>query len=456
MTHHADQIIQNAHVMTFDGSSRVIADGAVAIKNGVIVDLGTTSDVNARWTSPHRIYASGDIVLPGLTDAHLHTAQTLMRGLLPQLATRGALRVPTWREYLVPFESNLRPEDVELSGLLAYSSMLLTGTTAFFEAGGPHPESMARAAWTTGIRGAVSQNTMDSGERIPASMRMTTDEAIARNIAVVESLPSASDGSLRVTGCMSLRQIITSTPELVAGIHREAKSRGVKVHTHLVEGTYEIDFALERFGRRPIDHLIEEGLFDDTLHGAHSILVDDDDIDAFARHGVSAAHCAKGNYAIGAPPALRMWRRGVAIGLGTDGVASLGTLDLFRVAMLARIGQQLVEATPVHNRNGVRGEEVLAMGIVGGSRAMALEQHTGSLEIGKRADLIVLRTDGPDAAAYASPEAFVYECAGGRDVRHVLVDGEIVVQDGEILTVDVREIRARAASRQKELAELIA
>ncbi|MFI8595403.1 amidohydrolase family protein [Microbacterium sp. NPDC078428] len=456
MAQRADRLIQNAHVLTFDGEARVIADGAIAIKDGVIVDVGATSDVTSRWHSDKRTYASGDILMPGLVDAHLHTAQTLMRGVIPQLATRGALRVPTWREYLVPFEANLSPEDVELSGLLAYTAMLQTGTTTFFEAGGPHPESMASAAWATGIRGAVSQNTMDGGERIPSTMRMTTDEAIARNIELVEALPTAPDGSSRVTGCMSLRQIITSTPELVREIHREAKARGVKVHTHLVEGTYEIDFALERFGKRPIDHLIDEGVFDETLHGAHSILVDDDDVDAYVRHGVSAAHCAKGNYSIGTPPALRMWRRGVAIGLGTDGVATLGTLDLFQVGMLARVGQQHAEATPVHNRNGVRGEEILGMATVGGARAMALGDRAGSLAIGKRADIVVLRTDGPDAAAYASPEIFAYECATGRDVRHVLVDGEMVVKDGEVVTVDVAEIRARAAARQKELVALIA
>lgn len=451
----ADRIIQNAYVVTFDEQARIFSDGAIAIRNGVIVDVGESADVASRWTAAERIHAAGDIVMPGLTDAHLHTAQTLMRGLLPALAKRGALRVPTWREYLVPFEANLTPDDVELSGLLAYTTMLQTGTTAFFEAGGPHPDAMARAAWASGIRGAVSQNTMDGGDRIPASMRMTTEQAIAANVDLVERLPAAADGSTRVTACMSLRQIITCSPELVSTIHREATARGVKVHTHLVEGTYEIDFALERFGRRPIDHLIEQGLFDRTLHGAHSILVDDDDVDAYVRHGVSAAHCAKGNYSIGTPPALRMWRRGVSIGLGTDGVAGLGTLDLFRVAMLARVGQQYVEATPVHNRNGVRGEEILGMATIGGARAMGLESHTGTLERGKRADILVLRTDGPDAAAYASPEIFLYECASGRDVRHVLVDGEVVVKDGDVVTVDVAEVRAKASVRQRELIDLL-
>lgn len=451
-----DTLIQNAHVVTFDAAGASVPDGAIAIDGGRIVDVGPTSDVAGRWEPRTRVFASGQIAMPGLTDAHMHTAQTLMRGLLSTLAATRALRVPTWREYLVPFEAALSPEDVELSGLLAYTSMLASGTTAFFEAGGPHPEAMARAATATGIRGAVSLSTMDGGARIPASMRMTTEEALERNVELVEALPPAEDGSARVTACMSLRQIISCSTELVTAIHREARARGVKVHTHLVEGTYEIDYALEQYGLRPVDYLREIGVFDDTLHGAHSVLASIEDVEHYARHGVSAAHCAKGNYSIGAAPALKMWRKGVSIGLGTDGAANIGTLDLFRVALLARVGQQLVEATPTHNRNGVGLKEPLSMGVVGGSRAMGLHAHTGSLEVGKRADVVLVGTDGPDAAGYSSAEAFLYECASGRDVRTVLVDGEVVVADGQVTTVDIEEIRARAATRQRELAAAVA
>ncbi|MGC4932657.1 amidohydrolase family protein [Gordonia sp. DT30] len=158
---------------------------------------------------------------------------------------------------------------------------------------------------------------------------------------------------------------------------------------------------------------------------------------------------------MGRPPALDMWRRGVAIGLGTDGVSTLGTLDLFRVAMLVRIGQQHIYATPVHNRNGVSAREPLEMAIVGGARAMGTGEHTGGLEVGKRADVVLLATDGPDAAGYASETVFLYECASGRDVHTVLVDGRVVVKDREVLTADTAEIRMRARARQNELSKVL-
>jgi 5-methylthioadenosine/S-adenosylhomocysteine deaminase len=451
-----DTLIQNVHVVTFDDAGTIIPDGALAVHGGEILEVGTTADLKEKYDPTERVFASGQIAIPGLTDAHLHTAQTLMRGLLSTMGRTQALRVPTWQEYFVPFESALSPEDVYLSGALAYSSMLATGTTSFFESGGPHPDQMAEAAVDTGIRGAVALSTMDGGNRIPGSMTMTTEEALRRNVELVERWPKNPDGSTRVHAGMALRQIIACTPELVKGIHREAKSHGVKVHTHLVEGTYEIDYALENFGKRPVDYLMDIGVFDETLHGAHSILASDEDITLFAQHGVSACHCAKGNYQIGTPPAIRMWRRGVNIGLGTDGVANAGTLDLFRVSLLTRVGQSFVEGMPVHNRNAIGLEEPLRMGVVGGARAMAADSYVGTLEAGKRADIVLLRTDSPDAWAYNSPEAFLFECASGRDVDRVLVDGATVVKDGAVVSVDTDEIRAKAAERQKELAKNIA
>lgn len=451
-----DLVLEHAYIVAFDTDRTVIRDGAIAIADGAIVDIGPTADVRTRVAPAASRDLGGRIVVPGLVDAHIHTAQTMMRGLLTDMRRTRELRVPTWREYLVPFEANLDEDDVELSGLLAYSSMLATGTTAFFEAGGPHPSAMARAAWHTGIRGVVSQNTMDGGARIPGSMQLTSDEAVQRNIDVVEQHRAAPDGSVRVTGGMSLRQIVACSPGLVVDIHREARARGVKVHTHLVEGTYEIDYALEHFGRRPVEYLQHLGVFTDTLHGAHSVLVGDEDIAAYARSGVSAAHCAKGNFGIGPAPAVRMWRRGVNIGLGSDGVASLGTLDLFRIAMITRVGQQLVEGVHRHNRNEIDPREPLEMAIVGGARSMGMGAVIGSIEVGKRADLVVISMDSPDAAGYDSEEAFLYECASGRDVRDVYVDGQRVVEEGVSTTVDAAEIHARARRRQRELADRIA
>lgn len=456
MPQNADVILRDVHLVTFDPEQTVIPGGALAIRDGVILERGPARVIAERWEAAEEVDGGGQLAIPGLTDAHFHTAQTLMRGMITSLQAEGRLRVPTWREYYLPFEAALSPEDVELSGELAYATMLRSGTTQVMESGGPHPEAMARAAQRAGIRATVAVSTMDGGSRIPPSMIMTTDEAIARNIEVAEAFPTDPGGANRVTGGMALRQVITCSPDLVTAVHSEARARGVKVHTHLVEGTYEIDFCLEKYGRRPIEYLLDLGVFDSTLHCAHSILTSDSEVGLFAEHRASACHCAKGNYAIGAAPALRMWRRGVDIGIGSDGVATLGTLDIFRIAMLTRIGQQFLEGTSNHNRNGVDANEPLAMAAIGGARASGNGDHVGTLEVGKRADVVLVSMDGPEAAGYTSPEAFLYESASGRDVTTVLVDGRVVVRDRDVLTLDYADVRARAAVRQRDLISQIA
>jgi 5-methylthioadenosine/S-adenosylhomocysteine deaminase len=262
-----DLLVQNAVIVTFDDEGTVLTDGAIAIDGGDVVAIGPTAELSAQFAPTERIFAEGLIAMPGLIDAHLHTAQTMMKGLLPEMVMRGTLRQPFWREYLIPFESNMTADDMHLSGQLAYTAMLQSGTTTFFDAGGPHPDAAARAAQEIGIRGVVARSTLDVAFNIPQSMQLTTEQAIAENIGLVERWPA---GGL-VTGAMGLRQIMNCSPELIVAIHDEARSRGVKVHTHLLEGLDEIDYAIELYGKRPIEFLIDRGVFTDTLHCAHSV-----------------------------------------------------------------------------------------------------------------------------------------------------------------------------------------
>jgi 5-methylthioadenosine/S-adenosylhomocysteine deaminase len=442
-----DLLIQNAYAITFDDGGSIVPDAAIAISDGEIVAIGPTSEIAPTVAPAERIFAEGMIAMPGLVDAHLHTAQTMMKGLFPEMVARGTLRQPIWREYLIPFESAMTEDDMELSGRLAYSAMLSTGTTTFFDAGGPHPDGAARAAMDVGIRGSLARSTVDLAYNIPDSMRFTTDEAIAENIGLVERWPLGG----RVTGAMGLRQIMNCSPELITAIHGEASARGVKVHTHLLEGLDEIDYSIELHGKRPVDFLIELGVFDSTLHCAHSVYASPWDVQAFAKHRVSVCHCGN-NYRFGVPRALEMWRGGVDIGLGTDGAAtSQGTLDMFRIAAMVAQGQQHVYGVDVHDFYVLEPTEILSMATRGGARAMGLGDRIGALETGRAADVVLLRTDSADASVTVSPLAFLVDGATGRDVDTVLVDGRVVVRGGEVLTVDVEEIRREATVRQSEL-----
>lgn len=342
----ADILIYGCDVVSMDAAASVVADGAIAVHDGRIAWVGPAREADALVMPRERIDARGQIAAPGTVDAHFHTAQQLMRGLMAAPARAGQLKNPVWRKYFVPFESVLEPADVHLSGMVAYANMISVGTTCFADAGGPFPDEMGRAADHVGIRGFIARSTADSGAGMPSAMLSDTRTALNETVALVRRWRDHP----RVKASMSLRQILVCSTDLIQGMTAAAASEESWIHTHLCEGTYEIDYALERFNARPAEYLDRIGVFDRRFHCAHSVLLSANEMDLFAARGPSACHCAFNNYGLGVPRVTEMIRRGVRVGLGTDGVVAGGTLDMFRVAHATRIGQQAVMGTPAYHR----------------------------------------------------------------------------------------------------------
>ena len=446
-----DILVQGCAVVTMDDAGTVLDDGAIAIADGAIAWVGAASEARGRFQAATTLDGKGRIALPGLIDGHVHTGQQLLRGKLAQLARRRPLKIPIWKNYYIPFEGMLDPEDVYLSGMVAYTNMLQVGTTCFAEAGGPHPDEMARAAVDVGLRGFVALSTVDqsrgTGAAVPGSMLMTTQQALERNIGLVKRWRDHE----RVQAWLALRQIIVCSPELIRDMAQAARELDVKIHTHLAEGTYEVDYALENFGKRSAEWLADMGVLDHHLHCAHSVTLSPEEVDLYVRYKPSACHCAFNNYAIGHPPLLEMWRRGVAIGLGTDGAAAWSSLDIFQVAHAAKVGQQALWGTPNHIRTALSSDELLKIATRGGARALGLGEQIGSLEAGKRADLLLVETGDMDQFPPVDPLFVASSLTVGRDVRDVIVDGKLVMRNREILTVDMEKLHAQLAQRLPEI-----
>ncbi|SMF21385.1 5-methylthioadenosine/S-adenosylhomocysteine deaminase [Xaviernesmea oryzae] len=448
----ADILIRRAYVVTLDAENRVFTDGAIAISGNRITWIGSSTDA-AKIAASETIDAYGQIVLPGLIDAHFHTGQQLLRGKLQAIGRKRPLKLPVWKNYLIPWESCLEPEDVHLSGLVAYSNMLQVGTTCFAEAGGPHPDEMGRAALEVGIRGFISQSTVDQSENIgatvPPNMLFTHDEALEKNVSLVNRW---KDGD-RVKAWMSLRQVIVCSPALIRDIAAEAKAADVKIHTHLCEGSYEIDYTAEKFGLRPTEWLDSIGVLSHRLHCAHSVLLSDREVDLYQKHRISACHCAFGNYSIGHHRLIEMWRRGIDIGLGTDGPGGGGTLDIFQVARVTRVAQQAIHSSTLHWRDPISSEELLRIATQGGARALGIFDQVGTLEVGKKADILLCNVDSMDHKPMQDPLFVAASVVVGRDVDTVLVDGQVVMRKRELLGVDVERIEARLKERMPVISE---
>jgi 5-methylthioadenosine/S-adenosylhomocysteine deaminase len=446
-----DILVTGCAVVTMDDAGTVLKNGALAMADGAIVWIGNADDAKGRFQAASTIDGTGRIAMPGLIDGHVHTGQQLLRGKLASLARRRPLKIPIWKNYYIPFEGMLEPEDVYLSGMVAYTNMLQVGTTCFAEAGGPHPDEMGRAAVDVGVRGFVALSTVDqsrgTGASVPNSMLMTTEQALERNVGLVRRWKDQG----RVQAWLALRQIIVCSPELIRNMSAAARELDVKIHTHLAEGTYEVDYALENFGKRSAEWLADMGVLDSHLHCAHSVTLSPDEMDLYVRYRPSACHCAFNNYTIGHPPLIEMWRRGVAIGLGTDGAAAWSSLDIFQVAHAAKIGQQALWGTPNHMRTALSSDELLKIATRGGARALGIDGEIGSLEVGKRADLLLVDTRDMDQYPAEDPLFVASSLVVGRDVRDVVIDGKLVMRNREILTVDMEKLHAQLARRLPEI-----
>ena len=207
-----------------------------------------------------------------------------------------------------------------------------------------------------------------------------------------------------------------------------------------------MDYAAEHWGKRPTEYLEELGFLSPRIHAAHSILLSPSEIDLYAKRDVSVAHCPLGNFIIGAPKVPEMHRRGIRIGLGTDG-ASTGSLDLFEAMRVSYIALQSNYGTPWHDRSALSLEDLLEMATLGGAQALGMGDHIGSLEVGKRADVVIANPAHWDMQPVYDVMFTASRGLTGRDVETVIVDGKVVVDEGVVTAVDEAQLRAHLSER---------
>lgn len=444
-----DLLITGACVVTFDDDGTEIPGGAIAISGNKIAWVGPAHQAKALFQPKETLNAAGLIAMPGFVDAHVHTAQQFLHGKLSALRRRGELKSPMWSRYLIPFEGGLEPEDVYCSGLAAYASMISSGTTCFLEAGGPFPDEMGRAANDIGIRGRIALSTMDMDESIPAKSRLSTDDALRQN----EDLVGRWKHHPRVNAWLSLRQIIVNTTGLTSQMAALSRQLQTPIHTHLAEGTYEVDYAIRNWGLRPAEYLHSIGALHENIHAAHSVLLSLHELDLYQTYNVSACHCSFNNYTMGAPRVLEMLHRKIRLGFGTDGAATRGSLDMFEVVHAATVGQQAIGGTPYHIDPPITHEQLLRAAIRGGAQAARLEHQIGSLEVGKLADIILI-----DLSTFAQfpnydPMITLAESTVGPNVQTVIIDGLVVMRNRVLLTIDLAGMKQRLSRQYTVLME---
>lgn len=435
-------LIKQCAVMTPD--FKVIENQSIAIDRSKIIDIANSSEMEKKYKAQNVIEGKGKLAMPGLIDAHTHVNQQYLRG-------RTTDEFPmVWTRILVPFESNLGEEDVYHGTQLACLEMIKSGTTTYADAGGSFMHRAAQATIESGMRAVLTNSIMDKGEVIPEGMKNSPH----KSVEIIEQLHKIynASGEGRVKIWFSLRQIMTSSHELIEAIVEKAKQYNTGIHIHLAEHRDEVSYCLQHFHKRPAEFLDSLGALGPNLLAAHCVLLSDNEIGLLNERNVKIVHCPRSNFGNhGFPKTPRMMHVGLSIGLGSDG-ASASSLSLWDEMRVFCSGIAAFWGLPIVDPVVLTAVDLMRMATVGGAQSLLSEGEIGALEIGKKADIILINIDQPHISPTHKLINTMVETINGSDVSDSIIDGKIVMKNRVVLTLDEERILFESKKRLKNIA----
>jgi 5-methylthioadenosine/S-adenosylhomocysteine deaminase len=416
-----------------------VVAGDVLVRGDRIAGVGVFEDVRVDRV----INAAGNFVLPGFIQTHIHLCQTLFRGYADDLALLDWLKQRIW-----PMEAAHTPSSLAAAATLAASELLLGGTTTVLTMETVHDtDAVFEALKPIGLRAVVGKCMMDADRDVPARLLEQTSASIDESLALAARWHGRANGRLRAA--FAPRFAPSCSRELLEAVAALSRDRELLVHTHASENRDEIALVQSLTGRSNIHYLDHVGLTSDRLCLAHCVWVDDSEQAVLAEKRVNVLHCPGSNVklASGIAPVVDMRKRGICVSLGADGAACNNELDMFKEMRLAS-GLQAI----TRGAGALTARDALWMATRDGARTLGLEHDLGSIEVGKRADLIVIDRDRAHLATAPDPISTIVFAARASDVRTTIVDGHIVVDDFQLVTGDLRQILSSAAREADALA----
>jgi 5-methylthioadenosine/S-adenosylhomocysteine deaminase len=423
-------IVTGGAVVTVDGTARVLRPGAVAIDGRDIVAVDSADAIARRFSAAETIDATGQVVMPGLINTHTHAPMVLYRGLADDLALMEWLQ-----KYIFPAEAKtVSPEFVRAGTRLAALEMILSGTTAYadmyyFE------EEIAAATKQAGIRGVLGQTII----QFPVPDAKTPADGIARAVSFIRQWKSDE----LVVPAIAPHSMYTLDAATLKTIRDVADRERAPVIIHLAETTDEIKVAQEKYKSTPTQFLESINFWGERTLAAHGVHLTPADIGILAKRHVGVSHNPESNMklASGTAPVLDLQKAGAAVGLGTDGAASNNDLDMFEAMRQAALLHKLTSNDP----RALPAATAIRMATLDGARALGMERELGSLEPGKRADLIVVSMRAARQTPMYDPLSHLVYVTRGDDVQTMVVNGKIVMRNRKVLTLNESAILAEAA-----------
>ncbi len=425
-------IVKGAHIVTMDDAGTIIEDGAIAIDDGIILAVGPADEVMAEYSAAVTLDGERRIVMPGLVNGHGHAAMTLLRGVADDLALMDWLQ-----NYIFPAEVEfVDAEFVRIGTELACWEMIRGGTTTFVDMY-YYPDTIAEVIESCGMRALISATVID--QRSPDAEN--ADDGIRKGSGFIERW---KDRNSRITPIFGPHANYTLNAEQLVATRAAAMELGVPISIHLSESPFEVQNSQDNYGMTSIEHFESIGFFEGPTIAAHVVWPTKEEIPILAERKVGVIHNPTSNMKIasGIAPITEMLDAGVLVGLGTDGAASNNDLDMWEEMRLAAFLQKVDRMDPT----AIPATTVLRMATSGGATAIGLGETIGSLESGKRADLIqVAFEDVHHVPTYDVVSHLVY-VTDEQDVASVVIDGKVVMHERRITSIDTERVAEEATA----------
>lgn len=436
----AQTLLKNGYIVTMGANETVYDGGSVLVEDDKIIAVGKVDPALVK-PDAEVIELNGKYVLPGFVNTHVHTSQQISRGVGDDVDFICWLHDRMW-----PFESNMTEEDSYVSTLMCCLEQIRCGVTSFAEPGGQFVSGMAKAVQEAGLRAKLAKSVMDCGEGLPSNWVRTTDQELEQQVIDLEKYHNTADGRCQVW--FGLRTIFNNTDDLIVRTKELADKYGVGIHMHVAEAKSEIEYTQEVYGEPTVTHLNKLGVLDKNLLAVHTVWLTNEEIQMFKEHDVKVSHNpASAMRVLGFAKIPRMLKEGICVSIGTDGASSSNRMDMVDEMWLTSLIHKGWRLDPTV----VPSQDILRMATINGARALLDDKVYGSLEVGKKADLIVIDPYGPSMMPVNDKIAGLVTAMHSNNIQSTMCDGKWLMRDRKILTLDEDAILKEACAHAEAI-----
>ncbi|WP_163338357.1 amidohydrolase family protein [Desulfopila sp. IMCC35008] len=423
-------LISGKYLLPTSSQSSLLSDHGIAVTGDTITEIAPYEELHKRYPKAERLHTPFGLIMPGLVNTHTHAAMSCFRGIADDLP------LMTWlQEHIFPAETKLTPDIVYKATLLSIAEMIKSGTTSFNDMY-LFAKEVAAAADSAGIRAWIGEVLYD----FPSP----SYGELENGFNYVHEMFTQYRNNPLISITVDPHSVYTCAPDLLCKTAQIAEDLDLNLHIHLSENVPEVDTCRERYHRTPVQHLENLGVLSKRVIAAHCVVLDPHDIELLAEQNVNVSHCLESNMklASGSAPVVELMQSGINVSIGTDGSASNNDVDMFgEISTVAKVHKGINLDPTVMNA-----ETTLGCATIGGANALSASDTTGSIEVGKKCDCIVLDMDQPHLTPCYNVVSHLVYAARGSDVVHSVINGRVVMKNRKLQTIDEEKLLAEMRS----------